>query len=171
MACAGPTPTGTTGSTGTSAAPAAPKTLVIAIRYEPSDLSPKIISQGATEGVKRPYNAFLGLMDGAGLAQPYLAEVLPELNTPSWQLFPDGRMETVHRLRPNLTWHDGAPLTADDFVFAWQVYSAPGSRVFTAKPQDLIDEVVASDARTILIRHPYPLAVAVRRRQRAPPGR
>ncbi len=32
-------------------------------------------------------------------------------------------METTYKLRPGATWHDGAALTAEDFVFAWRVYS------------------------------------------------
>ena len=70
-------------------------------------------------------NAELVYLDELGLPQLYLAEALPELNTDTWQVFPDGRMETTYRLKPNLTWHDGHPLTADDFVFAWQVYATP----------------------------------------------
>ena len=30
---------------------------------------------------------------------------------PTRGVFPDGRMETTYRLKPDLTWHDGAPLT------------------------------------------------------------
>ena len=37
----------------------------------------------------------------------------------------DGKMETTYRLKPNLTWHDGTPLTAGDFVFSYQLYSTP----------------------------------------------
>jgi ABC-type oligopeptide transport system substrate-binding subunit len=43
-------------------------------------------------------------------------------------------METMYRLRPNLTWQDGQPLTAEDFVFGWQVSRAPGLGVFSPSP-------------------------------------
>jgi ABC-type transport system substrate-binding protein len=43
----------------------------------------------------------------------------------TWRVFPDGRMETTFRLRANLTWHDGEPLSGADFVFAWRVYTNP----------------------------------------------
>lgn len=49
--------------------------------------------------------------------QPDLAEVFPEIIS-------DGK-EYVVRLRPNLTWHDGAALTADDVVFTFQLISHP----------------------------------------------
>ena len=32
-------------------------------------------------------------------------------------------METTLHLRPNLSWHDGTPFSAEDFVFGWRVYA------------------------------------------------
>jgi len=81
-----------------------------------------------------------------------LADSLPQLNSESWKVAADGRMETTYRLRPNLTWHDGQPLTAEDFAFAYRVYTAPGLGAFIVRPVDQIEEVTAADARTVLIR-------------------
>ena len=75
---------------------------------------------------------------------------LPELGTNSWQVFPDGTMETTYQLRPNLTWHDGAPLTAEDFVLAWQVYLHPALGNFETKPENLMESVVAADPRDLV---------------------
>ena len=61
--------------------------------------------------------ANLGGTDVHGADYPVLAASLPTLNTETWTVFPDGRMETTYRLRPGLTWHDGTPLVAEDFVF------------------------------------------------------
>ena len=47
------------------------------IRFEPTDLAIKISTQGGAEFVKRPFNASLALIDGAGNPQPHLAESLP----------------------------------------------------------------------------------------------
>ena len=69
---------------------------------------------------------------------------MPQLNTESWRVFPDGRMETTYALKPNLAWHDGAPLTADDFVFAWRVYATPELGVSNTPPASLI-EVLAGE--------------------------
>ena len=44
------------------------------------------------------------------------------------------------------------PLTADDFVFAYQVYSAPGLSTFIPTPQDRMSEVLAQDPSTVVIR-------------------
>src|SRR5205809_1613965 len=70
------------------------------------------------------FSAPLVASDGHEVRFPILAEAPPELNTDSWRVYPDGRMETVYRLRQGLTWHDGTPLTAEDFVFARRVDAA-----------------------------------------------
>jgi peptide/nickel transport system substrate-binding protein len=101
---------------------------------------------------KRFFNASMSLMDGAGGIHPYLAETLPQLNTDSWRVLPDGRMETTYRLKSNLSWHDGTALTAEDFVFALKLYARPGLGYFTTDPQDRIEEVLAPDARTVVFR-------------------
>src|SRR5438105_2870313 len=75
---------------------------------------------GATDYWQRMFNAFLDLYTGEDQARPYLAEALPALNTDTWVVFPDGKMETRYHLKPNLVWHDGVPLTADDFVFTFE---------------------------------------------------
>jgi peptide/nickel transport system substrate-binding protein len=138
--------------------------LNMAVRYEVNDLAPKRTGGAASTYTKRSFNASLAIIDDQAVAQPYLAETLPRLNTESWKVEPDGRMETTYRLRPNLTWHDGTPFSAEDFVFAYQVYTARGlGGTFTSSPQDQMDEVSAPDARTLVIRWKqlYPQAGAL----------
>ena len=113
-----------------------------------------------TATARRVFNAGLGLEDGDNQIRPYLAESLPQLNTESWRVSPVGRMETTYRLRPNLTWHDGRPLSAEDFVFAHTVYKDPAFGISGTVPRPIIEEVRAPDARTLVIRweRPYPKA-------------
>src|SRR5581483_7001097 len=135
-----------------STTPAQSTTLVMVINQEVKNLSAKAYGGVNPARTTRVFNAGLAIADARGEFRPYLAEGLPQLQTESWQVFPDGRMETTWTLRPGLTWHDGSPLTADDFVFANQVYSAPGlAGVFVPTPQNLIDRITAVDPRTIRI--------------------
>src|SRR5437899_10323379 len=135
-----------------SAVPATgPRTLLFGVRYEINDVFPKITSGTSSDGQKRLFTASLTYMDGSGAINPYLAEALPTVENNSWRILPDGRMETTYTLRPNLAWHDGQPLTADDFVFALQAYKMPGV-AFDPVPQDRLDSVVALDPRTVLFR-------------------
>ncbi len=161
MACA---PQQQRGAVDARPAPAAQsQNLAIAIYAEPGTLAQKPLGAGPGTSFRstvRAFNATLGIVDGEGLPRPYLAEVLPKLDTESWVVSPEGRMETRYRLRANLTWHDGAPMTAEDFVFAWQVYSSPRVGIATRTPQTLITDVSAPDPLTVLIlwRAPYPEA-------------
>ncbi len=137
------------------AAPSQPsRSLRVVIRAEPASLGSTIlIPTGITTGFERGvFNASFVLRDGDSRFRPYLAEAVPQLNTDSWRVLPDGRMETTYRLRPNLTWHDGSPLTADDFAFASRVYTSREFGVSSTFPLVAMEEVVAPDPRTVLIR-------------------
>jgi peptide/nickel transport system substrate-binding protein len=143
----------------------APK-LVIAVRVELNTLAGKLLA--GTGGVgdahyRRPFNAEFAIIDGRGAVRPYLVEALPQLNTETWRVLPDGRMETTYRLKPGLTWHDGAPLSARDFVFAWRVYATPQFGVAASPPINQMQEVGAADERTVVIswRGPFPGADAL----------
>ncbi len=122
----------------------------MAVNTEVGTLSPKMLGPTNPERTTRIFNAGLSLVDARGDVRPYVAESLPQLNTDSWRVFPDGRMETTWRLRSGLSWHDGTPLTADDFAFAFRVYSSPLG-VFSAKPQDFMADVIARDPQTLVI--------------------
>src|SRR5437868_13600897 len=100
--------------------PAAPRTLVMAHRYEVANMATKVVQSNGPTNTTRPFNGSLTLIDDKGQPLPYLAEALPALNTDTWRVSADGKMETTYRLRSGLTWHDGAPLNADDFVFAYK---------------------------------------------------
>jgi peptide/nickel transport system substrate-binding protein len=162
-ACAAPaSPPASTGSTGPQgaapqAAPATPResrTLVVAIRVEPATVAIRPLTQSGV-GLylpKRTFNGEVAYLDDKAAPRPYLVEALPQLNTDSWKVFPDGRMETTYRIRPNIQWHDGTAFTADDFVFGWRVYSTPGLGHANLAPYSSIDEVLAPDPRTLVIK-------------------
>lgn len=163
-ACGGAPQSGRPGGSAEGAPPHEKRTLRVVARYELDNLALKVISGIAPINTRRFFNASLALVDGAGTARPYLAVALPQLNSEGWQVYPDGRMDTRYTLRPNLTWHDGQPLTADDFVFAWRMYTAPALALFSPVPQDRMAEVIVMDAGTLLIRwsSPHPQAGALR---------
>jgi len=136
------------------------RTLNVGLEREPSTLGLRPLREtfAATYYPNRTFNADFAFLDDLGAPQPYMVDALPRLNTETWRVFPDGRMETTYRLRANLAWHDGTPFSAEDYVFGWQVYSVPDLGLSRTAPFDGIDEVVAADPRTLLIRwkRPYP---------------
>ena len=136
-----------------SAPPRPSRTLVMISPGElPSFADKQILPSGAAVTTrmrgKEIVNAKLALRDDQGLPYPALAETLPQLNTDTWRVFPDGKMETTYRLRANLTWHDGKPLTADDFVFAYRIYATPEFGVARSGNFRLVEDVTAPDALT-----------------------
>ncbi|MBM2812955.1 MAG: hypothetical protein HW416_3714 [Chloroflexi bacterium] len=135
-------------------APSRPsRTLVVGARYEPVSLASRSPREGNVNVYipKAMFNADLALLDENGNGRPYLAETFPQLNTDTWRVFPDGRMETTYTLKPNLTWHDGAPLTARDWEMTWQAFSVPGLGLRGVPPFSLIEGVSANDDRTFVI--------------------
>ena len=95
---------------------------------------------------------FSGLMriGGDGTPVPDLAE--------RWEVTPDGRTYTFY-LRPNLYWHDGQPLEADDVAFTVGIVQAPG---FQGAPALAVRwsgvTVEVRDPRTVVFRLPAPSA-------------
>jgi ABC-type transport system substrate-binding protein len=121
LAACAPPATPSAGVERAPAAPSPPRSITMGVRYELISGQSKALNNSSSEIQKRLLNASLAMMDSQGAIYPYLAETLPQLQTASWQVFDDGRMETTYLLRRNLTWHDGSPLTADDFAFAYRI--------------------------------------------------
>lgn len=158
---AAPTPT-ESGAAGSASAPQ--RTLVISNRGEPPTLAARsLVTQGSSLNVPpRFFNATLDLYDVNENSHPQLAEALPQFGTDSWRLFPDGRMETSYKLRPNLTWHDGTPLLPEDFAFAVRVYKTPELGSASIRPVAQMDEIVVQDTRTFVVRWKEPYVDAAK---------
>ncbi|MGB7860084.1 MAG: peptide ABC transporter substrate-binding protein [Acidimicrobiia bacterium] len=64
-------------------------------------------------------------------------------------------------LKEGISWSDGSPLTADDFVFTWEYCADPG----TGCSQDMstVESVEAADDRTVVVNfnspQPYPFGI------------
>lgn len=144
--------------TSTTAPAAAPgseaRTLVALVGNEPSNIAARALESAGTSlrFQQRAVNALPAVIDAKGSPQPELLARLPALNTPSWQVFPDGTMQTTYPLRPNLTWHDGRPLTSDDFVFSWHVYSNPDLGLANQPPMNFMSDLMAVDREHFVIK-------------------
>jgi len=100
------------------------------------------------------------VQDDHGKLHPQLAESVPSIENGLWRLLPDGRMETTWKIREGARWHDGAPVTADDFVFTARVVQDREIAVFREAAYDFIQAVEAVDARTIVLRWREPFIEA-----------
>ncbi|MBI3320960.1 MAG: peptide-binding protein [Candidatus Omnitrophica bacterium] len=78
----------------------------------------------------------------------------------SWTVSDDGLTITVI-LRPNVRWHDGWPVTADDVRFTYDKLMDPTVRTPFSSSYELIQSVEVIDRRTIRITYRTPFAPAL----------
>jgi peptide/nickel transport system substrate-binding protein len=105
------------------------------------------------------FAATMSRSDAREVSYPLLANRLPTLNSDSWRVHPDGKMETVFALRPGLTWHDGTPFAAEDFVLG---HRSRVAKIGWAQAQPnletrIVEDVRAEDPLTVVVtwRQPY----------------
>ncbi len=96
---------------GSSASDGDPKILNIMVEIEVESLDPQEATDGTSFEVMANYTDGLTQMDADGAAVPAIAE--------KWDISDDGTVYTFH-LREDAKWSNGTPVTANDFVFAWQ---------------------------------------------------
>lgn len=153
----GPPRAGSADDSPTGKPTASSGTLKIAANYEPDNLSPKFISRTAGGEFNWVFNSTLTYYDFNGAPHPLIAREIPTQASRDWVINADGTMVTIYRLRQNARWHDGAPLTAHDFVFAHEVYLDPEVAVVRRDPEHIIASVEARDDHTLVInwKEPY----------------
>ena len=144
-----------------SGASSAPKTLRIGTRKVP--VEGLILFQGTSVGGPESgvtWHAGLVTYNERGDNIAHLAERVPTLDTEDWKVSPDGRMEVVWKLRPNVTWHDGTPLTASDLVFALEVLKDNDVPSIRGNWVPLAGDALAPDDHTFVMTwtQPYMLA-------------
>jgi peptide/nickel transport system substrate-binding protein len=104
------------------------------------------------ETVSNMLGTSLTAIDPQGTEIPMIAEQFPTLENGLWKIFPDGSMETTYRLRRDVTWHDGTPVTAPDFVLAGQVVLDPNLAGDPKPWGRAVESFSAPDAQTVTVR-------------------
>jgi peptide/nickel transport system substrate-binding protein len=120
--------------------------LIEGINSDPDSLNPML----AVNNVGQITNSLLFepllVVGPDGNFEPALAE-LPQQSS-------DQRSYTF-KLRPNLKWSDGAPITSDDVVFTFNLITAPEYKAFNTLTRSLAEQYVASvsapDPATVVI--------------------
>lgn len=131
-----PTPTVPPPSPGPTPDPRVGGRLNVRLSHDLERLSPLLLAEDVEAGwVLHLLYAGLTRLDDRLLPRPDLAE--------RWQISPDG-LEVTFTLRPGLRWSDGAPLTAEDVHFTWEMLRAWEVRL--GLQADLHDYVVAVTA-------------------------
>lgn len=79
---------------------------------------------------------------------PRLAAEIPSVENGG--VSEDGRTITI-RLRDDIQWSDGTPITSADFVFTYEMFMADGNAVDSRSPYDLMESVEAPDPQTVVV--------------------
>jgi peptide/nickel transport system substrate-binding protein len=79
-------------------------------------------------------------------AFPYLVTEIPSLENGG--ISADGRTITL-KLRDDIKWSDGTPITSADFKFTYEMIMADANAVSSRSPMDLVESFEVPDERTI----------------------
>ena len=165
IGCAPASQSGSSASTGTaSQVQAKAKRITVALMGQPSSFVARFNMTSNTvpgaANLEQLVLASLSELNRDRALQPLLGEAVPSLQNGHWKLFPDGRMETTWRIRDGARWHDGTPLTSDDFVFATVVDQNKDVPILKPVGYASVDQVEAVDPRTIRVTWTQPYIAA-----------
>jgi peptide/nickel transport system substrate-binding protein len=114
----------------------------------PTLLNPHFAIGTKDQEASRIFYEPLAAWDPEGNLVPVLAAELPDLENGT--LARDGSSVTW-KLKPNVKWHDGEPLTADDLVFNWQYASDTATAAVTiGSYKEMTVEKIDTDRRVRL---------------------
>ena len=130
---------------------------------EPETLDPALAETNVAHNITRDLFECLTAKDNEGRVVPGVAESWRQVDANTW----------TFRLRPNTTWSNGEPVTAEDFVYAWRRFLDPKTAskyaatfaVFINNGTDIVKGskppselgVRAVDRMTLEIKTPYPV--------------
>jgi peptide/nickel transport system substrate-binding protein len=120
----------------------------------PTLLNPHFAIGTKDQEASRIFYEPLAGWDGDGNLVPILAAEIPD--TENDGLSRDG-LSVTWKLKPNVRWHDGHPLTADDLVFNWEYASDPATAAVTIATYNKV-KVEKVDQLTVRVRFSQPTA-------------
>lgn len=145
-----------------SPASRAPKIMTIGIQREPDTVNQVLAGSpaGGVTSLRRVVQSYLVVLNDKLTPVPQLAADTISLEQGNWRLNPDGTMDTIWRLRPNVRWHDGAPFTSGDLLFAFNVYKDPEVPTREGGVLALMESASAPDPLTFIVHWSSPFVRA-----------
>lgn len=92
---------------------------------EPTLLNPVFDNSPAAEDMYNLIFSALIKENSRSELEPDLVQTVPTVQNGLVKMQANGGMSVTYRLRPNLKWHDGTPLTSADIHFTWQAHTDP----------------------------------------------
>jgi peptide/nickel transport system substrate-binding protein len=143
---------------GTPAAPAPTfsGTVTITFVQEPDNLNPMYTSMYFSQITREFWLKGLWNFDENAKPVPVLATEIPSIENGGLSV--DGKTITI-KLRDDITWSDGEPVTADDFVFTYDMIMSDKNTPQGRYPyEEYVASVVAQDKTTLVVTFNEPFA-------------
>ena len=124
------------------------KVVTAAWTQEPDGLNPLYSTMWYASALWDLYLGAAWQYDDQNMPYPHLLTEIP--STENGGVSEDGLVFTMH-LRDDIVWSDGTPLTADDFVFTYEMIVNPANTVGSVYPYDYVTSYEAPDERTVVM--------------------
>lgn len=131
------------------------KVITFAWTQEPDTLNPYYTNMWFSTILHQLYNCWAWEFDDQNAVFPRLVTELP--STDNGGVSEDGRVITM-KLRDDVVWSDGTPITGEDFVFTYEMIMDPGNTVASRNPYDLVASVESPDPQTVVVTFQEPFA-------------
>ena len=128
--------------------PAERKVATLIYTQEFDTLSPLYTSMWFVWTTWQMFNHWAWEFDESNEPFPRLVTEIPSVENGG--ISEDGRVITM-KLREDIKWSDNTHVTADDFIFTWQMAVSPTNTVATVYPYDAIESVTAPDPQTVVV--------------------
>lgn len=146
-----------------------PKKLVLGTNSEPDTLNPLFAEMAISSSILLLGQRELTVYDDKWELVPDLAQEVPTLENGLVKLIdtgekkPDGtpkqKMEVTWHIKKDAMWQDGRPVTADDFIFAWEVQMDETQEIIDRDLPERIEKMEAKgqDKKTLVVtwKEPY----------------
>ena len=139
-----------------TAGPAFSGTATITFVQEPDNLNPLYTTMWFSQLTTQFFLKGVWSFDDQSQPYPELAAEIPSAENGG--VSEDGMTITI-KLRDDVTWSDGEPLTADDFVFTYQMVMSDKNIVLSRSPyEEWVSDVTAADPHTVVVSLTAPYA-------------
>lgn len=112
------------------------------------NLNPLYTNQWFTGITYQIWNCYAWTYDDQNAPVPVLVSEMPSLENGG--ISEDGKTITF-KLRDDIVWSDGTPITSEDFVFTYEMTMDPNNTVASQSPYDEMASVTAPDAQTVVV--------------------
>jgi peptide/nickel transport system substrate-binding protein len=118
-------------------------------------LNPAYTNMWFSQITQQLWNCWAWNFDDQNQTVPNLVAEIP--STQNGGISEDGKTITL-TLRDDIVWSDGTPITADDFIFTYEMYINPANTVAQVSPYDRIETMEAPDPQTVVMNFSEPYA-------------